>query len=76
MPVESLVSSGGLLSVTYGEKSAGMEAARLTKNILDGKLPENMVQPSQLDITISLKVAKKIGVEIPEPIVRAAQQIP
>jgi len=77
VPVESLVSAGGLLSVTASARSMGAETAALSKDILDGRSAgSNLIQPSKVDISISLKAAKKIGIEIPDSILKISNQLP
>ena len=77
VPMESLVNAGGFLAVTASEKSIGSEAASLSKDILDGKFPKSdLVQPSEIEISISLKTAKIIGVEIADSVLKISKQLP
>ncbi|OGR83943.1 MAG: hypothetical protein A2901_06595, partial [Elusimicrobia bacterium RIFCSPLOWO2_01_FULL_54_10] len=73
VPVGSLVGAGGLLSVTSSEFEIGAEAAALSAKLLAGQVPAApLTQPSQIDITVSLKIANAMGIQIPESILRAA----
>ncbi len=65
-----------LTSFGFNQKMIGKQAARLADLILKGSLPAEMpVETAEFYLVINLKVAKKIGLVIPDEILRQADVI-
>jgi putative ABC transport system substrate-binding protein len=74
--VEVVKSFGVLTSYGIDQTSGGKQAARLAKQILQGVKPADLpVETAEFYLAINLKVAKIIGADIPDEILRQAQII-
>ena len=71
------VDAGGLMA--YGQSFADgyRVAAGYVDQILKGTKPENMpvAQPTKFDLSVNVKVAREIGVEIPQALLMRADKI-
>lgn len=66
---------GALVSLSYGSaKDMGRQAGELVNGILSKSrsAPLALVAPRQLKFTLSLKTAHKLGIEVPESVIRRA----
>jgi putative ABC transport system substrate-binding protein len=69
---------GAVLSLSFGSsKDIGRQAGELAKTILGGKTPGRIPYTTvrQVKLTVNLKVAQKLGMEIPRSILEKADQI-
>jgi putative ABC transport system substrate-binding protein len=66
---------GALLSVSYGSaKQMGEQAGELVNRILGGTTPSlvSLTMPRQVKLTVNLKTARKLDIEVPDSIIRRA----
>ncbi len=69
---------GAVLSLSFGSsKDIGRQAGELAKGILGGKTPSRIPYTTarQVKLTVNLKAAQKLGMEIPRSILEKADQI-
>jgi putative tryptophan/tyrosine transport system substrate-binding protein len=72
----SHVEAGMLLSYSYDTVAVGHQAARLADQIFKGVEPAELpVETSEFFLSLNLKTAKAIGLDIPDPILRQAQRV-
>ncbi len=75
--IRSLVERGALASYGINTFQIGRQAARLADKVLNGTRPAEIPieTPRKLELVINLRVAKKIGVAIPNQLLREADVI-
>jgi ABC-type uncharacterized transport system substrate-binding protein len=66
-PDRSFVELGGLMSFGPDWMELGRECARVTSEIFNGANPANVPisQPTKYELSLNLKSAKALGIEIP-----------
>jgi len=69
--------SGALLCLSVNYTEIGRQAGQLTQRLLDGhvSLPLKPVPPDRLELSINLKTAKYLGIEIPKEIESKADEL-
>ena len=74
--VEVVKTFGVLTSYGFDQINSGKQAARLASQILQGIKPADLpVETAEFYLAINLKVAKAIGLDIPDEILRQAELI-
>jgi putative ABC transport system substrate-binding protein len=72
-----VVQAGGLLAYSRDAKESYQGVARLLKKILDGadaaELP--FEQPTKFHLSVNLKTAKTLGLEIPSTLLATADEV-
>lgn len=75
---ESQAQSGALLSLSLGSaEDIGRQAAELAGAVLGGKAPSDVPYTTarQVRLTVNLKTAQKLGLEVPRSLVATAQSV-
>ncbi len=76
-PSEKFVKGGALISVAADYGAMGEQAGRMANSVIRGtdagSLPDE--QPQKYNVTVNLNVARQIGLEIPEAVVRRASKV-
>ncbi len=69
--------AGALLAYSRDPKEAMQGVARLLKKILDGTAPGELPfeQPTKFNLSINLKTAKALGIEIPPTLLSTADEV-
>ncbi len=68
--------AGAFLTFAPDSRAVGMQAARLAHQVLQGGDPGTLpVEVPELRLTINLKVAEAVGVEVPDDVLEAADEI-
>ena len=69
--------AGALLAYSRDPKEAMQGVARLLKKILDGTAPGELPfeQPTKFNLSINLKTAKALGIEIPSTLLSTADEV-
>ncbi len=72
----SHVEAGMLLSYSYDTVAAGRQAARLADQIFKGAAPRDLpVETSEFFLSLNLKTARAIGLDIPDEILSQAKEV-
>jgi putative tryptophan/tyrosine transport system substrate-binding protein len=69
---------GALLSLSFGSsEDIGRQAAELANSILEGKSPDMIpyTMARKLKLTVNLKAAEKLGIEVPKSVLGTAQSV-
>jgi len=76
-PFRQYVEAGGLMSYGIDSVDIGHRVADLADKILKGEKPGEMpiFQPTQFDLSINLKTAKALGIELPPLLVARADKV-
>jgi len=76
-PDRQFVEAGGLMSYGIDVADLGHRVADLADKILKGEKPGEMpiFQPTQFDLSINLKTAKALGIELPPLLVARADKV-
>ena len=71
------VAAGGLVSLGPDLVSSGRQAARLVDKIVRGRRPADIPveQPTQYVMTINLKTAKSLGLDVPPSMIVRAEEV-
>ena len=71
------VKNGALMAYTFDSEDMGRQAGEIAQLILDGKPMETFTthNPRKLKLTLNLKVAKKLGLEIPDRLINTADKV-
>jgi putative ABC transport system substrate-binding protein len=70
------VEQGALVSFGVDLSNVGRQAARLADQILQGQSPAELpVEQAEFSLTINLKTAEAIGLEIPDEILSQAGRL-
>ena len=69
--------NGAILSFIINKRDIGIQTGEIAKNMLEGNEPINLqIQPpAKVSISINLKTAKKLGVEISQTIISQADEV-
>ena len=69
--------TGALLCLSVNYQDIGRQAGQLTKRILDGRasLPLKPIPPDRIEMTLNLKSAKFLGIEIPKEMEARADEL-
>lgn len=72
-----VVQAGGLLAYSRDAKESYQGVARLLKKILDGADPAELPfeQPTKFHLSVNLKTAKTLGLEIPSTLLATADEV-
>ena len=73
----TLAQDGALFTYARDNKEAYYGAARLLKKVLEGASPADIPfeQPTKFNLSINLKTAKLLGIEIPPTLLATANQV-
>ncbi|MBF0240717.1 MAG: hypothetical protein HQM12_23715 [SAR324 cluster bacterium] len=72
-PQQNSVKAGALFTYGFSVYELGKQASRLAIQILNGASPGDLpVESAEFQLTINLKTARQLGLEIPEYILRRA----
>lgn len=75
-PTDGQVEQGALISYSFRLLDLGQQAARLAHQILEGDSPADLpVETAEFFLTINMKTAEAINLQIPEEVLRAADQL-
>ena len=76
-PYRQFVEAGGLMSYGIDLSDVGHRVAVLADKILKGAKPGEIpiFQPTQFELSINLKTAKTLGIELPPLLVARADQV-
>jgi putative ABC transport system substrate-binding protein len=69
---------GALLSVSFASsEDIGRQAGEIARSILGGKAPAQVPYSTarKINLTVNLKAAQKLGVEVPRPVVAKATSV-
>jgi putative ABC transport system substrate-binding protein len=69
---------GALLSLSFGSsEDIGRQAAELANSVLEGKSPDMIPYTTarKLKLTVNLKTAEKLGIEVPKSVLGTAQSV-
>jgi putative ABC transport system substrate-binding protein len=71
---EHFVKMGALFAVGPDYEDVGRQSGELASRILSGEQPEDMtyVSPRRVLLSLNLRTAEIIGIEVPEHIIRSA----
>ena len=69
--------TGALLCLSVNYQDIGRQAGQLTRRILDGHvtLPLKPIHPDRIEMTLNLKTAKFLGIEIPKEMENRADEL-
>lgn len=69
--------TGALLCLSVNYQDIGRQAGQLTRKILDGRvsLPLKPIHPDRIEMTLNLKTAKYLGIEIPREMENRADEL-
>jgi putative ABC transport system substrate-binding protein len=69
--------SGAVLCLSVNYADIGRQAGQLTRKILDGQisLPMRPLHPDRIDISLNLKTAKFLGIDIPKDFAEKADEL-
>ena len=69
--------TGALLCLSVNYQDIGRQAGQLARRILDGRvtLPVKPIHPDRIEMTINLKTAKYLGIEIPRDMENRADEL-
>jgi putative ABC transport system substrate-binding protein len=75
-PSERFLKQGALVSLSLDAFDIGRQACGLAKEILSGNRPSDIpvIAPRTGNLGINLKAARKLGIRIPEDVIREAQR--
>ena len=75
-PTDGQVERGALISYSFRLLDLGQQAAHLAHQILEGTSPADLpVETAEFFLTINMKTAEAINLQIPEEVLRAADQL-
>ena len=76
-PYRQFVEAGGLMAYGIDISDVGYRVARLVEQILKGAKPGEIpiFQPTQFELSINLKTAKTLGIELPPLLVARADKV-
>ncbi|MDH3975755.1 MAG: ABC transporter substrate-binding protein [Deltaproteobacteria bacterium] len=71
------VKNGALMAYTFDSEDVGRQAGEIAQQFLDGKPIKGFTthNPRKLKLALNLKVAKKLGLKIPEDLIDRADKI-
>lgn len=76
VPTASMVEKGALLSVGPSYEAIGRKAGELVAQRISGKPAEEIgVQSPGIEFTLNLKIARKLGLSIPQTIINQAARV-
>ncbi|HET6674913.1 MAG TPA: ABC transporter substrate binding protein, partial [Nitrospiraceae bacterium] len=69
--------TGALLCLSVNYQDIGRQAGQLTRRILDGRaaVPLKPIPPDRIEMTLNLKTAKFLGIEIPKEMENRADEL-
>ena len=69
--------TGALLCLSVNYQDIGRQAGQLARRILDGRvtLPVRPIHPDRIEMTLNLKTAKYLGIEIPREMENRADEL-
>lgn len=71
------VKNGALMAYTFDSEDVGRQAGELAQQILEGRTLKGFTtyHPRKLKLTLNLRVAKKLGLQIPESLINRADKV-
>jgi len=74
---EKYVKNGALFALSFDSEDIGRQAGEIAEKILDGKGVDTagIYSPRLLKLSINIKTAEKIGLSVPEKLVRMADKV-
>jgi putative tryptophan/tyrosine transport system substrate-binding protein len=76
-PIHQFVEAGGLMSYGFNSADLGHRIADIADKILKGAKPGEIpiFQPTKFELSINLKTAKALGIELPPLLVARADNV-
>ena len=74
---EKYVKNGALMAFSFDSKDMGIQAAEIAQKVLDGKdmMKIKPYKPRKLRLAINNRIAKKLGINIPEEMLKSAYRV-
>lgn len=74
---EKYVKNGALMAFSFDSEDMGRQAGEIAQKILDGKkvMKVTPYKPRKLRLTLNSRIAKKLGLELPENLIASAYKI-
>ncbi|MDH3973492.1 MAG: ABC transporter substrate-binding protein [Deltaproteobacteria bacterium] len=74
---EKYVKNGALMAFSFDSEDVGRQAGEIAQKILDGKkvMKVTPYRPRKLKLTLNSRIAKKLGLKLPENLIASAHKV-